>query len=203
MNPEDGEYILPSRVCLDAPPKIANRQKYMASCNHMMGVSDLVGLWVIKIKKPMILCARRTPRSSEQSTKRRSSSKNMWKVFHSVVKITRLYDYQTGRHIFVRNSRGALVGFFFSSFFFSCLWFSDSDWLSRQSPMTWKKMKKVYSTFSCGVSQSLGNLCGKQPSSVATGRGYKRMCSFSQACACSPHFRQTDVCPLALNSEPF
>ena len=39
---------------------------------HVTDFSDLVDLWVIKIKKPMILCARSTPRSREQSTKRRS-----------------------------------------------------------------------------------------------------------------------------------
>ena len=36
-----------------------------------MGCSDLVDLWVIKIKKPTILCARSTPGSC---------SENMWKV---------------------------------------------------------------------------------------------------------------------------
>ena len=36
--------------------------------HHVIGFSDLVDLWVIKIKKPMILCARSTSRSSEQST---------------------------------------------------------------------------------------------------------------------------------------
>ena len=30
---------------------------------HVIGFSDLVDLWVIKIKKPMILCARSTRRS--------------------------------------------------------------------------------------------------------------------------------------------
>ena len=48
-----------------------------AKRNHVMEVSDLVGLWVIKIKKPMILCARGTSRSREPSTKRRSSSENL------------------------------------------------------------------------------------------------------------------------------
>ena len=32
---------------------------------HVIGFSDPVDLWVIKIKKPMILCARSTSRSSE------------------------------------------------------------------------------------------------------------------------------------------
>ena len=46
----------------------------------MIGFSDLDDLWVIKIKKPMILCAHSTSRSSEQSTKRRSRSGSMRKV---------------------------------------------------------------------------------------------------------------------------
>ena len=43
----------------------------------MIGFDDLVDLWVIKIKKPMILCARSTSRSREQKTKRRSRSESM------------------------------------------------------------------------------------------------------------------------------
>ena len=52
----------------------------VTSCCHTIAFSDLVDLWVIKMKKPMILCARSTSRSREQSTKRRSRSENMWKV---------------------------------------------------------------------------------------------------------------------------
>ena len=40
--------------------------------NHVIGFSALVDLWVFKIKNYMILCARSTSKSSEQSTKRRS-----------------------------------------------------------------------------------------------------------------------------------
>ena len=47
-----------------------------SSCIHVIGFSDLIDLWVIKIKKSMILCARSTSRSREQSTKLRSRSKN-------------------------------------------------------------------------------------------------------------------------------
>ena len=46
----------------------------------MIGFPGLVDLWVIKIKRPMILCARNTSRSREQSKKRRSRSENMRKV---------------------------------------------------------------------------------------------------------------------------
>ena len=41
---------------------------------------DRVDLWVTKIKKPMIPCARSASRSREQSTKRSSQSENMRKV---------------------------------------------------------------------------------------------------------------------------
>ena len=44
--------------------------------SHVTGVH----LWVIETKKPMILCARSTSRSREQSKKHRWSSENMWKV---------------------------------------------------------------------------------------------------------------------------
>ena len=53
-------------------------------CNiavHVILFSNLVDLWVIKIKKIMILCTCSTSRWSEQSTKHRSRSKNMQKVF--------------------------------------------------------------------------------------------------------------------------
>ena len=39
-------------------------------------ISDLVDLWVTKIKKPMILCARGMSRSREQYRKRRSRSES-------------------------------------------------------------------------------------------------------------------------------
>ena len=68
------------------------------SNSHVIGFSALVDLWVIKIKKPMILCARNTSRSREQSTKRRSSSENMRKVclFYSgnnkIVRLSNMAD---------------------------------------------------------------------------------------------------------------
>ena len=51
--------------------------KYWLS-KRTVGFSDLVALWVIKIKKPMILCARSTSRSREQKPK--SCGDNMRKV---------------------------------------------------------------------------------------------------------------------------
>ena len=51
-----------------------------STVHHLIGVSDLVELWVIEIQKPMILCARSTSRSNEPSKKRRSRSENTRKV---------------------------------------------------------------------------------------------------------------------------
>ena len=45
--------------------------------SHVIGFTDVVDLWVTKIKKLMILCARSTSRSREQRTKRRSRSENV------------------------------------------------------------------------------------------------------------------------------
>ena len=68
---------------------------------------------------------------SEQSTKRRSRSETCKRFVYSLVKITRLYDYQTWQTHLLRNSEVAqgFVGFF--------LWlcFSDADWISRQTPL--------------------------------------------------------------------
>ena len=46
--------------------------------HDVFGFSDLIDLWIIKIKRPIILCARSS--SSEQSTKPRSHSESMREV---------------------------------------------------------------------------------------------------------------------------
>ena len=45
-------------------------QNALRQGTHVIGFSDFVDLWVIKIKKSTILCARSTTRSSEEITKR-------------------------------------------------------------------------------------------------------------------------------------
>ena len=80
----------------------------------------------------MILCARSTSRSSEQSKKRRSRSETRERFVHSIVKRTRLYGYQSFRN-FVGNSQGAQR--FVGSFCWLC--FLDADWLGRKTLMTW------------------------------------------------------------------
>ena len=54
--------------------------KRRANPYHVIGFYDLVDLWVIKIKKPMILCALSTSRSREQSAKLRPHRESMRKV---------------------------------------------------------------------------------------------------------------------------
>ena len=82
---------------------------------HVTGFCDLVELWVIEIKMPMILCARNTSRSREQSTTCRSRSENTWKVcllFYS--QNSKILWLSNVADTFLRNSRGAqrFVGFF-------------------------------------------------------------------------------------------
>ena len=59
----------------------------------MIRVSASVDLLVIKIERPMILCARNTPRSREQRKKHRAAS-TCERFVYSTVKIARFYDYQ-------------------------------------------------------------------------------------------------------------
>ena len=104
--------------------------KYVKQPYHVIGFSDLIDLWVIKIKKPMILCVRST-----SSTKRRSCER----FDHSITKITRLYDYQTWQTHFLRSSRGAqrFVGFL------PWLCFSDVDWLRSRGTSSLKSSSRA------------------------------------------------------------
>ena len=90
--------------------------------NHVIGFSDLVDLWVIKIRTPMILCARCTSRWTRNADRTANTCE---RFVHSIVKIPRVCDYQTLQTYYLINSRGAqrYVGFFL-----------DSDWLGRQTP---------------------------------------------------------------------
>ena len=55
----------------------------------MIGFSDLVDLWVIKIK-PMNLCARSTSRSREQTQEMKQREHMKGSLIQNIVKITRL-----------------------------------------------------------------------------------------------------------------
>ena len=104
---------------------------------YVVRVSDLVDLWVIMIKMPMILCAgtRSTSRSREQSTKRRSRSKNMQMVclFYSqnnkIECLSTMTDTFSWGICAVRKGMWAL-----------CSWLCflpDADWLGRETVITW------------------------------------------------------------------
>ena len=96
---------------------------------HVIRFSDLTDLWVIKIKKSMILCARSMSTSSEQISQREHAKRFF---FNSISKVTRLYDYQTWP-TFLGKFKGAqrFVGFF------SWLCFPDADWPGRKTLITW------------------------------------------------------------------
>ena len=84
----------------------------------------LLDLWVVKIKKPMILCAHSMSRLRQHSTKRRTRSKNMWKVCLFYSQNNRIVSIiKHGRHIFLTNSRGAqrYVLLLFLIVLFGCL----------------------------------------------------------------------------------
>ena len=51
--------------CTDLMPRETDRN--LLEIFDVIGLCDLVDLWVIRIRKPMILCARSTSSSSEQS----------------------------------------------------------------------------------------------------------------------------------------
>ena len=92
---------------------------------------DLDDLWVIKIKKYMILCAPGTSRSREQSSKCKSSSENMWKVI--------LFYSQNNTIIWLSNVTECLVWRCVGCLFF-LLFFLGADWLGRQTLITWYRV---------------------------------------------------------------
>ena len=91
-----------------------------------------------KIKKPMILCARSTSRSREQSTKRRSRSENMQKVCLFSNENNKSCDYQTWQTHLLRNSRGAqrYVGFFLLLIVFVGCWLASTH--------IWSSCRDIY-----------------------------------------------------------
>ena len=102
----------------------------------LIGFSDLNDLWVSKIKKPMILCTSSMSRWCEQSTKHRRSSENMWKVClcysqnNKILWLSNTSNTFDGEIHAVRKSMLA---------FYSWLCYTGSDWLSRQTPITWTR----------------------------------------------------------------
>ena len=106
---------------------------------HVIGFSDLFDLWVIKIRKTMILCARSTSRPNEQMNKWTAArnvdqaARTRERFVYSIVKVTRVYDYQTWQTFCweIHEVRKGMWAFL------SWLYFSDADWLGGQAPITW------------------------------------------------------------------
>ena len=97
---------------------------------HVIWFSDLADLWVIKIKS-LWSFARVVHRDHvNRARKANHVARACERFVHFIVKITSLYDYQTWRRHFMRNSRGAqrYVGFFFLIVFYG------ADWLDEQTP---------------------------------------------------------------------
>ena len=107
-------------------------QRYILSDSnpaHVIQFSNLIDLRVIHIKKPMILCAHSKSRSSKQSTKRRSRSKDVQKVCNQNNKIVQLSN--MGDTFCEKFRRCAKVYGFFSWFCFLGV-----DWLTGKL-LTW------------------------------------------------------------------
>ena len=99
---------------------------------HVIGFSDIVDLWEIKIKKSPWSFAHVVRRDHVNRARNANHAARTYERFvYCRVKITRLHDYQTWQTHFWRNSRGAqgFVGFL--------LWlcFSDADWLGKESEL--------------------------------------------------------------------
>ena len=85
--------------------------------------ASIVDLWVMKIKKPMILCVRSMSVDHVNRAQNADHAARTCERFvYSRVKMTRLYDYQTWQTHFGGNSRCAqrFVGFYFLVVLFGC-----------------------------------------------------------------------------------
>ena len=106
-----------------------------------IGFSDLVDLWVIMTKEPMILCARSTSRSHEQST----ISRTCERFVYWTVKIARYIIFKHGGHIAgeiykLRKGCGSL--FSWLCFFRRLIGCAGKLWLHGKK----EKIKSVYDT---------------------------------------------------------
>ena len=116
------------RCCAAAEPWGRWVGKFTFHFRHVIGFSDLVDLWVIKIKS-LWSFARVVRRDHVNRARNADHTARACEMFvYSIVKITRLYDYRTWQTHFLRNSRGAqrFVGFFFLILLFGC-------WLAGQA----------------------------------------------------------------------
>ena len=125
--------------CLTASTKVETI--FLSRRLHVIGSSDLVDLWVIKIKS--LWSFAHVVRRDHVNRARNAdhAARTCERFVYSIVKITRLYDYQTWQTRFWRNLLEL----------FSWLCFSDADWLRRQTPITWLKLEWKSSQLWWGV----------------------------------------------------
>ena len=118
-------------------------------CNHnttnLIGFSDLFDLWVIKIKSPRSFAhVVRRDHANRHGTKRRSRRDSMPERFvYSIVKITRIYDFQKWQ-IHLRQIHEVRKGFW--AFFLGCAFRMLIGWVSNTS-ITWTKARKLYISY--------------------------------------------------------
>ena len=139
-------------VQISTTAKFEKRLKHTQNkdCIHVVGFSDLIYLWVIiryLKKKPTILCARSTLRCTVHCIKRRSCCQSKWKLY-SIAKITRLYDYQTWKTHFWRNSQCAQR---FVGFFLACAFKMLIGWTGKL--ITWIQCQTKTSSRACKGSE--------------------------------------------------
>ena len=128
----DGGEILPSHyTCTELDSRMTSAD---TDTDHVIGFSDLVDLCVIKIKS-LWSFAHVIRRYQVNRARNADHAASTCKRFvYSVVKITRLYGYQTWQiHFFFEKfTRCAKVCGLFSWFYFS-----GADWLGKQTAVTW------------------------------------------------------------------
>ena len=93
-------------------------------------------IWVIKIKRPMILCGRNTSRSREPDSKRRSSSENrLVNGLFSRSQNNKIYWFSNMAYTFLWEINAFHGGIWVSGLFPFWLCCTGADWLWRQTPI--------------------------------------------------------------------
>ena len=110
---------------------------------HVIGFFNLIDLWVIKIREPMILCTCSTSRSSKHSTEHRSKNENMRKFclyYSQNNKIVWLSNMET--HFLEKFTRCTKVC---GLFILDCAFWASKLW-SHGYELTWNEHMRVSST---------------------------------------------------------
>ena len=123
---------------------------FASSPSHVIGSSDLVDLWVSNKNQSVWSFARVVRRDHVNRARHADHAARACDRFaYSIVKVTRLCDYQTWQTRFI---------LFFEKFtscakvceFFSWLCFLDADWLSRQTDTRPSNKKYLFAALELG-----------------------------------------------------